>query len=163
MSGIELQDDDEKYSAVIAAPFANLGLICSADKLTRLDFLAKDTPLIKADSPQAKQVYQQLDAYLNAKTKSFDISLQLNGTEFQQRIWQQLTQIPYGERLTYSDLAAKLDTHPRVVGNACRNNPIPIIIPCHRIVAKQGLGGFAGEQHGFFIDVKKWLLAHEQV
>lgn len=82
------------------------------------------------------------------------------GTPFQQRVWRALADIPPGQTRTYGELATQLGTAPRAVGGALRANPIPIIIPCHRILAAQGLGGYAGaSEEGR--RRKAWLLAHE--
>jgi methylated-DNA-[protein]-cysteine S-methyltransferase len=85
------------------------------------------------------------------------------GTPFQRRVWQRLSAIPAGETLTYGALARELGTSARAVGGACRTNPIPLVIPCHRVVATNGLGGYSGERGGDWLAKKRWLLAHEGV
>jgi methylated-DNA-[protein]-cysteine S-methyltransferase len=85
------------------------------------------------------------------------------GTAFQQRVWQAMREIPLGETISYGALAKQLNSSARAVGNACRTNPIPIIIPCHRIVAKHGIGGFSGMIQGTRITMKEWLLRHEGI
>ncbi len=86
----------------------------------------------------------------------------LKGTAFQKRVWQALCNIPPGTTKTYGELAKELHTSPRAIGNACRKNPLPIIIPCHRVVAKNSLGGYAGARTGELIEFKKWLLENEK-
>ncbi|MDH5259570.1 MAG: MGMT family protein, partial [Gammaproteobacteria bacterium] len=76
-------------------------------------------------------------------------------------VWKIMRAIEAGKTLTYGDVAKLLDSSPRAVGNACRRNPIPLLIPCHRIVAKNGTGGFAGQKSGPVFDIKCWLLDHE--
>jgi methylated-DNA-[protein]-cysteine S-methyltransferase len=83
------------------------------------------------------------------------------GTFHQKKVWQCLCEIPRGATRNYGDLARELHSAPQAVGQACGANPIPIIIPCHRIVGKAGLGGFAHHRNGNFIDIKRWLLEHE--
>jgi methylated-DNA-[protein]-cysteine S-methyltransferase len=83
------------------------------------------------------------------------------GTPFQRRVWKELQRIPPGARLTYGELAERLKTAPRTVGGACRANPIPLLIPCHRVVAANGDGGFAGHTRGHWLEIKRWLLEHE--
>lgn len=83
------------------------------------------------------------------------------GTPFQQRVWQELQRIPPKKRLTYGELAGRLKSGPRAVGGACRANPIPLLIPCHRVVAANGDGGFAGHTGGPWVEIKRWLLQHE--
>jgi methylated-DNA-[protein]-cysteine S-methyltransferase len=82
------------------------------------------------------------------------------GTVFQQRVWQAIASIPLGQTRSYGQLAEQLNSGPRAVANACGANRIPLIIPCHRVLAKNGLGGFMqGKKNG--LNIKRWLLAHE--
>jgi len=90
-----------------------------------------------------------------------DLPLAPSGTPFQQRVWSTLREIPPGERRTYGELARELGTSPRAVGGACRANPVPLLIPCHRVVAANGDGGFAGHTEGRWLEIKRWLLDHE--
>ena len=84
------------------------------------------------------------------------------GTHFQRRVWAEIAAIPLGQTHTYGQLAKSLKNAPRAVGQACGSNPYPIVVPCHRVVATGGgLGGFARERGGFLLDVKRWLLTHE--
>lgn len=85
------------------------------------------------------------------------------GTPFQRRVWARLSAIPHGQTVTYGDLARELGTSARAVGGACRANPVPLVVPCHRVVAAQGLGGYSGERGGDWLAKKRWLLAHEGV
>jgi methylated-DNA-[protein]-cysteine S-methyltransferase len=85
------------------------------------------------------------------------------GTPFQRRVWEAMRAIPPGRTRTYGDLAAELGTSPRAIGGACRANPCPIVVPCHRVVGATGLGGFAGDTSGHKVEVKRWLLRHEGV
>ena len=85
------------------------------------------------------------------------------GTPFQKLVWSELSKIPLGEIRTYGEIAKKLNSSARAVGNACRKNPIQIIIPCHRVISANGLGGYAGETDGKQINIKRWLLSHEGV
>ncbi|HDK37468.1 MAG TPA: methylated-DNA--[protein]-cysteine S-methyltransferase [Thiolapillus brandeum] len=90
-----------------------------------------------------------------------DIAVDPEGTDFQKKVWQALRQIPSGEVLTYGELAKKLGSSPRAIGGACRRNPVPLLIPCHRVVAANGDGGFAGHTDGHWMEIKRWLLSHE--
>jgi methylated-DNA-[protein]-cysteine S-methyltransferase len=89
---------------------------------------------------------RQIDEYLTGKRISFDLPLKIDGTDFQKSVWSELCKIPYGETASYSDIAKRIGRPGafRAVGSACGANPIPLIIPCHRVVASIGLGGFAG-------------------
>ena len=85
----------------------------------------------------------------------------ISGTEFQKKVWKVMSLIAPGETRTYGDIAKELNTSPRAVGNACRSNPVPIFIPCHRVISSSGNGGFMGQTKGEAIAIKEWLLAHE--
>ena len=94
-------------------------------------------------------------------TTRFDLLKQ--GTEFQRKVWHALCQIPAGQTKTYGELARELNTSPRALANACRKNPFPLLIPCHRILAKTGIGGYAGATTGKLVDIKVALLQHEKM
>ena len=85
-----------------------------------------------------------------------------DGTPFRQRVWQAIHAIPSGRTLTYGELARKLNSAPRAVGGACGDNRIPLVIPCHRVVASGGIGGFMHASGGDPIAIKQWLLRHER-
>jgi methylated-DNA-[protein]-cysteine S-methyltransferase len=89
--------------------------------------------------------------------------LRLSGTPFQRRVWARLRQIPPGATRTYGELARQLETSPRAVGGACRANPVALFVPCHRVVAASGAGGFYGQSTGRWPAIKRWLLAREGV
>lgn len=104
----------------------------------KLDYLYIETYLIK-------RTKEELVEYFNHSRKTFDIPIKLTGSDFQNRVWTEMINIPYGETITYKELA-KLCNNPKAyqaIGQVCHKNKILIIIPCHRVVAKNGLGGFA--------------------
>ena len=142
----------------LPSPIGTIGITSQNNIITKVDILSKETPTQSAD----KQLEQQLQNYFNDPTYQFTLTLQPAGTPFQQRVWQALTTIPSGTTLTYGQLAKQLNSSPRAVGQACRRNPIPIIIPCHRVVGAATIGGYSGETQGEVADVKKWLLRHEK-
>lgn len=97
-------------------------------------------------SPFLTEAKAQLDAYFDGRLTAFDLSLAPQGTSFQVRVWSALQAIPWGETRTYGTVATMLGTGPRAVGGACGRNPIPIIIPCHRVLGANGnLGGYTAE------------------
>lgn len=110
----------------------------------------------------AQKVKNQINDYFGGSSTHFDLDLSVQGTDYQKLVWQRISAIKWGETLTYSDIAEQLDSSARAVGNACRANPVPIIVPCHRVVSKSGLGGFAGQREGNNINVKTWLIDHER-
>ena len=115
----------------------------------------------KADSLVLKEAARQLDRYFAKKLKRFDLPLAQRGTDFQKRVWAAMRDIPYGETATYGGMAMALGSGPRPVGMACARNPIPIIVPCHRVLASGGReGGYSG---GRGLPTKHQLLALEGV
>jgi methylated-DNA-[protein]-cysteine S-methyltransferase len=156
------------YSAVIPFPVANfnLGLRIKNNDLIAIDFVPKSTlcsPTSNSTSnSKTDDFVRQLNAYLVSPSTPFDVPSTTQGTAFQQRVWQALKQIPAGESISYGALAKQLGTSARAVGNACRANPLPIVVPCHRVVSASGLGGFMGQTQGAELTVKQWLLKHEQ-
>lgn len=146
------------------SPIGSLTLHISQNKLVKIDFPpAKPTLQNCNTNAFIQQICQQLESYFKNPRHLFSLELDLTGTPFQQKVWHALRQIPNGTTLSYNALAKQLKTSPRAIGNACRANPIPIIIPCHRIVAQNYIGGFAGTTTGALIDIKKWLLQHEVI
>jgi len=123
-----------------------LGISIISNQLCNLDFL--DSPPTHPEKPNgyAITVAEQLVEYFAKKRQSFSLSLNPSGTEFQRLVWAEIQKFPFGEVITYSDIARNIDrpTSMRAVGNAVGANPIPVIIPCHRVVAKNGIGGFSG-------------------
>ena len=101
----------------------------------------------------------QLQAYFDGERRSFDLPLAPAGSDYRRRVWQALQDIPYGRTMSYADLVARAGGSARSVGGANAANPIPIIIPCHRVVGRTGLGGYSG---GDGFETKRWLLTLEQ-
>lgn len=150
------------YQAMFPAPFAVLGIMTDGTALTGLDFLPLGTPVLEPQDAISKQVCIQLRAYLADPLFSFDLPVALRGTVFQSKVWQALRQIPSGSTQSYGELAKLLHSAPQAVGQACGANPIPLIIPCHRVLARNGLGGFMSSTGGDPLAIKRWLLEHER-
>ena len=150
-----------KLDAIIAAPFGQLGLAADQGTLTGIEFLLEPRPLKKPVSSLLKETEAQLAAYFKNPAHVFTLPMQLHGTPFQQRVWQALCEIPAGAPWTYGQLAKILATAPRAVGGACGSNPLPIVVPCHRIVSATGIGGFMHTRELKPLNIKSWLLAHE--
>lgn len=150
------------YQASIKTPFVHLGISIINNKLAAIDFIESENEIDPADQASLN-VCKQIRRYLDDSTTadSFDIACSFSGTVFQQKVWNALKKIPNGKVVTYGELANKLGTSARAVGNACRKNPIPVVIPCHRVVSSSGIGGYAGETGGDLLKFKSWLLQHE--
>ena len=111
-----------------------------------------------AETPELSEARRQLTAYFDGKLTEFDLPLSVRGSDFQRDVCDAMQAIPFGETRTYGDLSAELGAPAQAIGGACGGNPIPVIIPCHRILAASSLGGFSGLGG---IETKVWLLRHE--
>jgi len=109
----------------------------------------------------AERAARQLERYRDDPDARFDLPLLIEGSEFQRRVWDAMCEIPRGRTLTYGEMARKLGGEARAVGQACGDNRLPIVIPCHRVVAADGIGGFSHSTGGYLIEAKRWLLMHE--
>jgi methylated-DNA-[protein]-cysteine S-methyltransferase len=116
----------------------------------------------KVTDPRVQRACRTLQQYFRNARVRLDLPLSPAGTPFQQRVWRALRRIPPGQVRSYGELARSLGTSARAVGGACRANPIPILIPCHRVVSAAGEGGFMGKTAGRAMAVKRWLLRHER-
>ena len=109
-------------------------------------------------SPLLEKAKEDIEEYFQRKRKTFDLPLDAKGTEFQKRVWKELLDIRYGETLSYGEIGDRIGTKAyRAIGNACGKNPIPILIPCHRVVGKDNIGGFS-----LGLDLKRKLLDIER-
>lgn len=143
-------------------PFAVLGVRTECDVLVGVDFLAIDAPPRAARDPFTREVCRQLQAYLDDPHWPFALPVALAGTAFQRRVWHEIARIPCGETRTYAEVAARIGSGARALGNACGANPVPLVVPCHRVVARHGIGGFMNANGGFSREIKRWLLDHER-
>jgi methylated-DNA-[protein]-cysteine S-methyltransferase len=151
----------DSHSARVAAPFAVLGIRTAGDCLTGVDYLPKGAPTLDPVNRFAARVVRQIERYLDDPFFPFDLPFDYRGTAFQCRVWRAIAGIPSGRTLTYIDVARQLRTAPRPVGGACGANRIPLVIPCHRVIAANGIGGFMHSRRGPGIEIKRWLLKHE--
>ncbi len=148
-------------TALIATPLGRLRLFARGEVLTGIDFEMDFAPEGIPESPLLKAAACQLLSYFENPRTRFCLPLQLAGTEYERRVWMALTEIPPGQTETYGSLARRLGSGARAVAAACRTNAFPILIPCHRVIAVQGLGGYCGRTSGPMLDIKCWLLKHE--
>ena len=150
---------------VIASPVGKLRLVASEKGLVAIDVRNKAKQVVTAKDASAQAILittkKQLEQYFAGKRTSFDVALDLVGTEFQVQAWRALCRIPFGKTISYGQQAAKIKKPKafRAVGSANGKNPIPIIVPCHRVVSSDGsLGGYS-----LGLKMKKQLLALEGV
>jgi len=146
------------------SPIGYLEIRTSNNVLNEIIFLDSESEenvnITETNDNFLNKVFSQLDEYFSGKRKEFDIEVAANGTEFQNNVWQKLIEIPYGETTSYIDIAKKINNPKasRAIGNANNKNHIPVIIPCHRVIGKNGkMVGYAGG-----LSKKEWLLNHEQ-
>lgn len=151
-----------EYEAIVTMPFGALGLRLEAGVLVNIDFLPEAPEQKVTCMSAADAVCKALSEYLANPQKTFNIPLKLKGTPFQQKVWDAIASIPSGKTITYTELAEKVGSGARAVANACGANPIPVVIPCHRVVARNGLGGFMQGRTRTSLTIKQWLLAHER-
>jgi methylated-DNA-[protein]-cysteine S-methyltransferase len=154
----------DAFQACVKTPFATLGISTTAKHVTGIRFLAPSVPA-KAP-PRDSLAYLaciQLQAYVDDPSRPFDLPLSLAGTHHRLQVWEAMQRIDCGKTRTYGDLARELGSSARAVGGACGANPIPVVVPCHRVVAAgRSLGGFMGSrEEGFELGIKRWLLSHE--
>jgi len=145
----------------LKTPIGFLKFILQDKKLASIQFVQKNS--FNKNREDCKNIIDQLHHYFKNPAFKFDLPLQLNVTSFQKKVLEALQKIPAGKTKTYGELAKELKTSARAIGQACRRNPIPIVIPCHRVVSQKDLGGFAGKRRGRLMDIKKWLLEYEHV
>ena len=153
------------FSAVIAAPFGAIGIRTGDGLVKELVYLPRAYPEKDPTNAIAERVASQIQRYFTEPDFRFELPLAPVGTAFQNKVWDTIASIPRGEVLTYGQVARRIGSAPRAVGQACGANWYPIIIPCHRVTATGGLGGFSNsdDTSGFHLGVKRWLLAHEGV
>lgn len=150
-----------QYDAVVAAPFGAVGIHIQGVQVA-IELLPQNHPLKSAEHKVAAKVANQIEAYFNNARNDFNLPLVFKGTPFQRRVWQAISAIACGRVATYGEIAQQLGSGPRAVANACGANNLPLVIPCHRVVAKNGIGGFMnGQPEG--IKIKTWLLKHEGI
>jgi methylated-DNA-[protein]-cysteine S-methyltransferase len=154
---------NETATMPFESPVGRLELECDGDVLIGV-WLPNERRHGRRDvddiPPVLKDTASQLEEYFAGERRSFDVPMELDGTGFQREVWSELARIPYGETISYGELARRVGrpSAPRAVGQANGRNPIPIIVPCHRVLASNGIGGYGGG-----LDLKRALLAIEGV
>jgi methylated-DNA-[protein]-cysteine S-methyltransferase len=140
-----------------------MGIRVEHGQLCELSYLPPQYEAKPGQDPLSKNIAKQVHAYFKNPDFEFDIDLPVVGTDHQRKVWDVINAIPRGSVLTYGQVAKRIGSAPRAVGQACGANWYPLIIPCHRVTATGGIGGFARHDGGFHQNVKRWLLRHEEV
>ena len=145
------------YKSAFIAPIGTLGLLANEEKLLKLSFngLNDITDDAKEDNSRFKSIFRELEEYFAREREQFSVDYLVDTSPFAAKVYKEMVRIPYGTTLSYSELARKSGRKLayRAVGTACGKNPLPLIIPCHRVTAVNGLGGFGGG-----LDTKRFLL-----
>ncbi|MGA0023901.1 MAG: methylated-DNA--[protein]-cysteine S-methyltransferase [Burkholderiales bacterium] len=147
-----------------ATPFAVLGMVGDGGVLTSVRYLPRSTAPVAPLDRVAERACREVERYLTDPEYRFAVPYRLHGTPFQQRVWREIEKLFPVKTTTYGDMARRLRSAARAVGGACGANPVPLIVPCHRVLAAGGaLGGFMGGRDSFPLSVKRWLLRHEGI
>jgi methylated-DNA-[protein]-cysteine S-methyltransferase len=156
---------EQVYYTHLASPIGKLLLLSDGEKLTGIQFPRNQSKSVpadwKRDAGPFDEVIRQLRAYFAGELTEFDVPLNLQGSPFERKVWSMLCKIPYGKTVSYGHIAGKIGQPKafRAVGLANGKNPIPIIVPCHRVIGSNGsLTGFGGG-----LPLKRWLLEREGV
>jgi methylated-DNA-[protein]-cysteine S-methyltransferase len=149
------------YDAIIDFPKMKVAVTIRDERVTDIRYLPPSATVKAPANALAERAVRQLETYRQNPDTTFDLPLLIEGTEFQRRLWDALCAIPRGKTMTYGEMAKRLGGEARAIGQACGDNRLPIVIPCHRVVAADGLGGFAHSTSGYLLEAKRWLLLHE--
>lgn len=156
-----MSDARKTWQARTATPFGVVGVRTAGEAIAEIVYLPRAAGTLAPADALAERACRQIDRYLDDPAFRWDLPLARAGTEFRRRVWRKIAAIGPGETRSYGALARELGSAARAVGQACGDNPFPLVIPCHRVVAAGGLGGFAHADGGFELSVKRWLLGHE--
>lgn len=149
------------FKSSFNSPIGKIGLLADEANLISLSFTEPNFNELKAkkNTDRFEDIILQLNQYFYEGRKSFNLNYELLATDFQSMVYEEMLKIPYGKTISYSELSHKIGKKKafRAVGTACGKNPLPLIIPCHRVLGKSGLGGFTGG-----LDIKRFLLTLER-
>ncbi|MEY4592497.1 MAG: hypothetical protein RIR18_1392 [Pseudomonadota bacterium] len=155
--------NEEQAIAYFECGFFWLRLTATHQHLVSIEFVTNDPIEIELEPRNSvlALTVDQLKRWLNNPSHQFTLPIKPQGTIFRHAVWAQISAIPCGETRRYGDLAKALKNAPRAVGQACGDNPLPIIVPCHRVLSASGLGGFNHSVSGDLMGIKQWLLVRE--
>jgi methylated-DNA-[protein]-cysteine S-methyltransferase len=152
---------NDHYQARVRTPFGMFGVRVEGQVISEMVFLPQSVSPLPPQNRLAENAVVQIERYLADPEFRFKLPLMKRGTDFQRRVWDAISTIPSGKTLSYGAIARHVRSGPRAVGQACGANWYPLVIPCHRVVASAGIGGFANQDEGFHLSIKRWLLQHE--
>jgi len=150
---------------VVDFPKMKVGVRTRDGRVVAIRYLPLSSAVISPRNELAERAARQLERYREDPDTRFDLPLLVEGSPLERAVWDAMCAIPRGRTRTYGDLARELEAAhfatPRAIGQACGDNRLPIVIPCHRVVAADGIGGFGHSTGGYLLEAKRWLLAHE--
>lgn len=154
------------FQAVLETPFGGVAIRTEAvgtedECVAEILYLPRGVKPVRPQDRVAAEAARQVERYVADPRAGFELPLKPVGTRYQRRVWDAIAAIPAGRVSTYGEVAKALHSGPRAVGQACGANRYPLAIPCHRVISSSGLGGFANNDDGFHLEIKRWLLAHE--
>lgn len=153
------------FDVVVEFPKMKVGVVTRNGRVVEIRYLPLSHGNVPARNPLAASAAGQLERYREDPDSRFDLPLAVEGTPLERAVWDAMCAIPRGRTRTYGELARELEAAhfatPRAIGQACGDNRLPIVIPCHRVVAADGIGGFGHSRRGYLLEAKRWLLAHE--
>ena len=149
------------YDVVIGFPKFKVGVKTRDERVVEIRYLPHSSSVISPKNPLAERAAKQLERYRDNPDTTFDLPLLIEGSELQRGVWDAMCAIPRGRTRTYGELARELGAEARAIGQCCGDNRLPIVIPCHRVVAADGIGGFGHATSGYLLEAKRWLLMHE--
>ena len=149
------------YDVVLEFPKMKVGVKTRDAQVVAIKYLPAETAIVSPTNSLAEKAARQLEGYREDPDTKFDFPIRVEGNDLQRAVWLAMCAIPRGKTRTYGEIARELGTDARDIGRACGDNRLPIVIPCHRVVAADGIGGFGHATSGYLIEVKRWLLAHE--
>jgi methylated-DNA-[protein]-cysteine S-methyltransferase len=150
-----------RWAAIVEFPKMKVAIATRDGRVAAIRYLPPAKAAMAPQNALAERALRQLERYREDPDTAFDLPLAIEGTRFQRSVWEAMRAIPRGRTRTYGELARELAAEARAVGQACGDNRLPIVIPCHRVVAADGIGGFAHATDGYLIEAKRWLLLHE--
>ncbi|QIE46726.1 methylated-DNA--[protein]-cysteine S-methyltransferase [Pseudohalocynthiibacter aestuariivivens] len=142
-------------AVTFSTPIGPMTVVSENADITAIDWRRTNA---SDSTPELEEARRQITAYFDGTLTVFDLPLRVGGTDFQRDVCDQISAIPYGETRTYGEIASALGVPAQAVGSGCGGNPIPVIIPCHRVLGANGLGGFSARGG---VETKVWLLKHE--
>jgi methylated-DNA-[protein]-cysteine S-methyltransferase len=149
------------FDVVIGFPKMKVAVATREARVVEIRFLPPGASEVFPTSALAERAARQLERYRDDPDAKFDLPVVVEGSPLQRAVWDAMGAIPRGKTRTYGDIARELRADARDIGQACGDNRLPIVIPCHRVVAADGIGGFGHATGGYLLEVKRWLLMHE--